>query len=158
MDLLLPVSHLEVSSCHVAVWMIAERESVSLAQEPIAASYIKQGIQAEHLTYNADRGSSVRSKSLALPLAYLDVTQTHSRPYVSNDNPYSEAQFKTLEYSLDCPDRFDSMAEARSWARFVLQWYELVVLWTTTIIDTVAWPDDLSYGPLRASSGRVRTT
>ena len=65
----------------------------------------------------------MRSKSLALLLADLGVTKTHSRPYVSNDNPYSEAQFKTLKYRPDYPNRFGSLADARSWARPFFQWY-----------------------------------
>ncbi len=120
-------------------WMIAERESARLARELIAVSCTKQGIQPEQLTLHADRGSSMRSKSLALLLADLGVTKTHSRPYVSNDNPYSEAQFKTLKYRPDYPDRFGSIADARSWARPFFQWYKLVILWTTTTTGTVVW-------------------
>jgi putative transposase len=107
----------------VVGWMIAERETASLARELITASCTKQGIQPEQLTLHADRGSSMRSKSLALLLADLGVTKTHSRPYVCNDNPYSEAQFKTLKYRPDYPDRFGSLVDARSWARSFFQWY-----------------------------------
>jgi putative transposase len=114
---------LDVFSRYVVGWMIAERESASLARELIATSCTKQGIQPEQLTLHADRGSSMRSKSVALLLADLGVTKTHSRPYVSNDNPYSEAQFKTLKYRPDYPDRFGSLADARSWARSFFQWY-----------------------------------
>jgi putative transposase len=114
---------LDVFSRYVVGWMIAERETASLAQELIAASCTKQGIQPEQLTLHADRGSSMRSKSLALLLADLGVTKTHSRPYVSNDNPYSEAQFKTLKYRPDYPDRFGSLADARCWARPFFRWY-----------------------------------
>jgi putative transposase len=114
---------LDVFSRYVVGWMIAERESASLARELIAATCTKQGIQPEQLTLHADRGSSMRSKSLALLLADLGVTKTHSRPYVSNDNPYSEAQFKTLKYRPDYPDRFGALADARSWARAFFQWY-----------------------------------
>jgi len=114
---------LDVFSRYVVGWMIAEREQASLARELIAATCTKQGIQPEQLTLHADRGSSMRSKSLALLLADLGVTKTHSRPYVSNDNPYSEAQFKTLKYRPDYPDRFGSLADTRSWARSFFQWY-----------------------------------
>jgi putative transposase len=114
---------LDVFSRYVVGWMIAERETASLARELIAASCTKQGIQPEQLTLHADRGSSMRSKSLALLLADLGVTKTHSRPYVSNDNPYSEAQFKTMKYRPDYPDRFGSLADARSWARPFFEWY-----------------------------------
>jgi putative transposase len=114
---------LDVFSRYVVGWMIAERETASLARELIAASCTRQGIQPEQLTLHADRGSSMRSKSLALLLADLGVTKTHSRPYVSNDNPYSEAQFKTLKYRPDYPDRFGSIADARGWARPFFRWY-----------------------------------
>jgi len=114
---------LDVFSRYVVGWMIAERETASLARELIAASCTKQGIQPEQLTLHADRGSSMRSKSLALLLADLGVTKTHSRPYVSNDNPYSEAQFKTMKYRPDYPDRFGSLVDARAWARSFFQWY-----------------------------------
>ena len=114
---------LDVFSRYVVGWMIAEREAASLARELIAATCTKQGIQPEQLTLHADRGSSMRSKSLALLLADLGVTKTHSRPYVSNDNPYSEAQFKTLKYRPDYPDRFGSPADARCWARPFFRWY-----------------------------------
>jgi len=114
---------LDVFSRYVAGWMIAERETASLARELIAASCTQQGINPDQLTLHADRGSSMRSKSVALLLADLGVTKTHSRPYVSNDNPYSEAQFKTLKYRPDYPDRFGSLVDARSWARAFFQWY-----------------------------------
>ena len=114
---------LDVFSRYVVGWMIAERESASLARELIAASCTKQGIEPEQLTLHADRGSSMHSKSVALLLADLGVTKTHSRPYVPNDNPYSEAQFKTLKYRPDYPDRFGSIADARCWARYFFQWY-----------------------------------
>jgi putative transposase len=114
---------LDVFSRYVVGWMIAERESASLARELIAASCTKQGIQREQLTLHADRGNSMHSKSVALLLADLGVTKTHSRPYVPNDNPYSEAQFKTLKYRPDYPDRFGSIADARCWARYFFQWY-----------------------------------
>jgi putative transposase len=114
---------LDIFSRYVVGWMIAERETANLAQELIAATCTKQGIQPEQLTLHADRGSSMRSKSLALLLADLGVTKTHSRPYVCNDNPYSEAQFKTMKYRPDYPDRFGSLADARSWARPFFEWY-----------------------------------
>lgn len=103
--------------------MITERETASLARELVVASCTKQGIQPEQLTLHIDRGSSVRSKSLALLLADLGVTKTHPRPYVCNDYPYSEAQFKTLKYRPDYPDRFGSLVDARAWARSFIQWY-----------------------------------
>jgi len=114
---------LDVFSRYVVGWMIAERESASLAQQLIRETCEKQGIQREQLTVHADRGSSMRSKTVALLLADLGVTKTHSRPYVSNDNPYSESQFKTMKYRPDYPERFGSIQDARTWARFFFRWY-----------------------------------
>ena len=114
---------LDVFSRYVVGWMIAERESATLAQTLIEATCLKEGIQPHQLTLHADRGSSMQSKPVALLLADLGVTKTHSRPYVSNDNPYSESQFKTLKYRPDFPERFGCLVDARGWARSFFQWY-----------------------------------
>jgi putative transposase len=114
---------LDVFSRYVVGWLIAERESASLAEELIAATCLRQNIQPDQLTIHADRGSSMTSKPVAMLLADLGVTKTHSRPHVSNDNPYSEAQFKTLKYRPDYPDRFGCQPDARSWAQEFFQWY-----------------------------------
>jgi putative transposase len=114
---------LDVFSRYVVGWMIAERESATLAQQLLQETCDKQGIQPEQLTVHADRGSSMRSKTVALLLADLGVTKTHSRPYVSNDNPYSESQFKTMKYRPDYPERFGSIQDARVWARSFFSWY-----------------------------------
>lgn len=114
---------LDVFSRYVVGWMIAEREAASLAETLIAETCAKQGIQRDQLTLHADRGSSMRSKPVALLLSDLGVTKTHTRPYTSNDNPYSEAQFKTLKYRPDFPDRFGSVVDARGWAQPFFQWY-----------------------------------
>lgn len=114
---------LDVFSRYVVGWMIAERESASLAQQLIQETCRKQEIQPEQLTVHADRGSSMRSKTVALLLADLGVTKTHSRPYVSNDNPYSESQFKTMKYRPTYPERFGSIQDARAWARSFFRWY-----------------------------------
>jgi len=114
---------LDVFSRYVVGWMVAERESATLAQTLIEATCIKEGIQPHQLTLHADRGSSMQSKSVALLLADLGVTKTHSRPYVSNDNPYSESQFKTLKYRPDFPEQFGCLVDARGWARSFFQWY-----------------------------------
>ena len=114
---------MDVYSRYVVGWLIAERESAHLAEQLIAETCRKQGITAEQLTLHADRGSSMRSKTVALLLADLGVTKTHSRPHVSNDNPYSEAQFKTMKYRPDYPDRFGSIQDARAWAREFFAWY-----------------------------------
>lgn len=114
---------LDVFSRYVVGWLIAERESASLAEELIAATCLRQNIQPQQLTLHADRGSSMTSKPVALLMADLGVTKTHSRPHVSNDNPFSEAQFKTLKYRPDYPGRFGCQVEARSWAQEFFHWY-----------------------------------
>ena len=114
---------LDVFSRYVVGWMIAERESATLAQQLIQETCRKQQIEPEQLTVHADRGSSMRSKTVALLLADLGVTKTHSRPYVSNDNPYSESQFKTMKYRPTYPERFGSIQDARAWARSFFRWY-----------------------------------
>jgi putative transposase len=114
---------IDVFSRYVVGWMIAERESSSLAEELIAATCIRQGIQPGQLTIHADRGSSMTSKPVAFLLADLGVTKTHSRPQVSNDNPYSESHFKTMKYRPDYPDRFGSKQDARIWAEEFFRWY-----------------------------------
>ena len=114
---------LDVFSRYVVGWMIAEREAASLAETLIADTCAKQHIRRDQLTLHADRGSAMRSKPVALLLSDLGVTKTHTRPYTSNDNPYSEAQFKTLKYRPDFPDRFGSVVDARGWANPFFQWY-----------------------------------
>jgi putative transposase len=114
---------LDVYSRYSVGWMIAERESASLAEELIAATCVRQDIQPGQLTIHADRGSSMTSKPVALLMADLGVTKTHSRPHVSNDNPFSESQFKTLKYRPDYPERFGCQPDARAWATEFFQWY-----------------------------------
>jgi putative transposase len=114
---------LDVFSRYVVGWMIAERESATLAQQLIRTTCDKQGIQPGQLTVHADRGSSMRSKTVALLLADLGVTKTHSRPHISNDNPFSESQFKTMKYRPTYPERFGSIQDARIWARSFFRWY-----------------------------------
>ena len=110
------------SRCAVG-WMVATRESAVLAEKLIAATCAKQGISRGQLTIHADRGSSMTSKPVALLLADLGVTQSHSRPHVSNDNPYSEAQFKTLKYRPGFPRRFASIEAARAHCQDFFSWY-----------------------------------
>ena len=114
---------MDIFSRYVVGWLIAERESASLAEELIAATCTRQNINPGQLTIHADRGSSMTSKPVALLMADLGVTKTHSRPHVSNDNPYSEAQFKTMKYRPDFPERFGCLLSARSWAEDFFQWY-----------------------------------
>ena len=114
---------LDVFSRYVVGWLIAERESARLAEHLIGETCAKQGIEPDQLTLHADRGSAMISKTVALLLADLGVTKTHSRPHVSNDNPYSESQFKTMKYRPGYPDRFGSIQDARAWARLFFYWY-----------------------------------
>jgi putative transposase len=114
---------LDVYSRYSVGWLIAERESAALAEELIAATCVRQNIQPGQLTIHADRGSSMTSKPVALLMADLGVTKTHSRPHVSNDNPFSESQFKTLKYRPDYPERFGCQPDARKWANDFFQWY-----------------------------------
>lgn len=106
----------DVFSRHVVSWMVAPRESAALAERLIATAGARQGIRAGQLTVHADRGAAMTSKPVALLLADIGVTKTHSRPQVSNDNPYSEAQFKTLKCRPDFPARVGSLEDARAHA------------------------------------------
>jgi putative transposase len=114
---------LDVFSRYSVGWLIAERESAPLAEELIAATCVRQNIPPGQLTIHADRGSSMTSKPVALLMADLGVIKTHSRPHVSNDNPFSEAQFKTLKYRPDYPARFGCQQDARTWAAEFFHWY-----------------------------------
>lgn len=114
---------LDVFSRYAVGWMIAEVESADLAQRLIAETCRKCAIQPGTLTIHADRGAPMTSKAVAQLLEDLGVSKSHSRPYTSNDNPFSEAQFKTMKYRPDYPDRFADMAQARSWAVSFFAWY-----------------------------------
>jgi putative transposase len=114
---------LDVFSRYVVGWLVAERESAELAERLIAETCEKQGIQPGQLTIHADRGSAMTSKPVAFLLADLGVTKTHSRPQVSNDNPFSESQFKTLKYRPDFPERFGCLADVRTWGQAFFAWY-----------------------------------
>jgi putative transposase len=114
---------LDIYSRYVAGWMVATCESAALAEKLIAAACAKQRISRGQLSIHADRGSSMTSKPVALLLADLGVTQSHSRPHVSNDNPYSEAQFKTLKYRPAFPARFPSIEAARAHCQDFFPWY-----------------------------------
>ena len=114
---------LDIYSRYVTGWRVAHREHADLAERLIAETIAKQDVPAGQLTLHADRGSSMISKPVAFLLADLGVTKTHSRPHVSNDNPYSEAQFKTLKYRPGFPDRFVSIEEARAFCQDFFRWY-----------------------------------
>ncbi len=114
---------LDVFSRYVTGWMIAHRESAQLARTLIEDTCRKQQIEPGQLTIHADRGSSMTSKPVAFLLADLGVTKTHSRPYVSDDNPYSESQFRTMKYRPDFPDRFGSIQDSRAFSQIFFAWY-----------------------------------
>jgi len=114
---------LDVFSRYVVGWMIAECEAASLAHKLISDTCERQRIVRGQLTLHADRGSSMTSKSVALLLADLGVTKTHSRPHVSDDNPFSEAHFKTMKYRPETPPRFGGLEHARGWGSDLVGWY-----------------------------------
>ena len=114
---------LDVFSRYVVGWMVAPRESAELAKKLIEETCAKQDIQPNQLVIHADRGSAMRSKPVALLLADLSVTKTHSRPYTSNDNPYSESQFRTLKYRPEFPDRFGCIQDSRAFGHTFFPWY-----------------------------------
>jgi putative transposase len=114
---------MDIYSRYIVGWMVAHREQKALAKRLIEESCSKQNIQPRQLTLHADRGSSMKSKVVANLLADLGVTKTHSRPHVSNDNPYSEAQFKTLKYCPGFPERFGSIQDSRSFCQYFFKWY-----------------------------------
>jgi putative transposase len=114
---------LDIFSRYVVGWMIAPQESAELAEKLIADSVAKQAIMPGTLTLHADRGSSMRSKPVAALLVDLEVAKSHSRPYVSDDNPFSEAQFKTLKYRPEFPARFGCIEDARTHCQQFFAWY-----------------------------------
>jgi putative transposase len=114
---------LDLFSRYVVGWMVASHESSALAKRLIAETCEKQNVLPGQLTIHADRGSSMKSKPVALLLADLGITKSHSRPHVSDDNPFSESQFKTLKYRPGFPDRFGSIQDARFFCRDFFPWY-----------------------------------
>jgi putative transposase len=114
---------LDIFSRYVVGWMVAHREQDSLAKRLIEETCQKQGIQPGQLTVHADRGPSMRSNLVAHLLTDLGIAKTHSRPHVSDDNPYSEAQFKTLKYCPQFPERFGSIQDSRSFCQGFFNWY-----------------------------------
>jgi putative transposase len=108
---------LDIFSRFVVGWLIAERESAELAQQLIADTVARHDVEPGMLTLHADRGAAMRSKPVASLLVDLDVAKSHSRPHVSDDNPYSESQFKTMKYRPDFPARFGCIEDARAHCR-----------------------------------------
>ena len=114
---------LDVFSRYVVGWMIAPRESSALATKLIEETCEKHLILPDQLTIHADRGSSMRSKPVAFLLADLSITKTHSRPYTSNDNPYSESHFRTMKYRPEFPDRFGCLQDSHAFCQRFFPWY-----------------------------------
>lgn len=114
---------IDVFSRMVVGWMIAPHESAVLAEKLIRETCERQGIAREQLTLHADRGSSMKSTLVAMLLSDLGVIKTHSRPHVSNDNPYSESAFKTMKYRPGFPERFGSIEDARAHFVCFFDWY-----------------------------------
>lgn len=114
---------IDIYSRYVVAWMVAPTENAELAKDFIAAAIDAQGIERDQLTIHADRGSSMTSKPVAQLLVDLGVTRTHSRPHISNDNPYSEANFKTLKYCPAFPGRFGSIQDARAFCASFFEYY-----------------------------------
>ena len=114
---------IDIFSRYVPGWLLAHRESSELAERLLGETIHKQNIMAHQLTIHADRGTSMASKPVALLLADLGVIKSHSRPHCSNDNPYSEAQFKTLKYRPEFPERFGSIENGRAFCQRFFRWY-----------------------------------
>jgi putative transposase len=138
---------IDIYSRYVVGWMVAERESAALAEKLLADTIAKQGIDRDTLSIHADNGSSMASKPVAFLLADLGVTKTHSRPHTSNDNPFSEAHFRTLKYRPDFPDTFGSLEDARAFCRRFFTWYN-----TEHRHSGIAWhtPHNVHYGHAEA--------
>jgi len=138
---------IDIYSRYVVGWLLAERESALLAEKLLADTIAKQHIDRDTLTIHADNGSSMASKPVAFLLADLGVTKTHSRPHTSNDNPFSEAQFRTLKYRPDFPDRFGCIEDARAFCQRFFRWYN-----TQHRHSGIAWhiPENVHYGQSEA--------
>lgn len=146
---------LDIFSRCVVGWLVADRETSSLARELIRATLEKQGISRDSLTIHADRGSSMVSKPVALLLSELGITKSHSRPYTSNDNPFSEAHFKTLKYHPSYPDRFGSLEDAQSYFGTLFRWYNVEHRHSGLALLT---PADVHYGRAEAILARRSAT
>lgn len=114
---------LDIFTRSVVGWTVAERESETIATDLIQRITSQRGIDPDQLTLHADRGSPMTAGSMIELLDTLSIRRSHSRPRVSNDNPYSEAQFKTMKYHWDYPERFGTIQDARKWVRDFMKWY-----------------------------------
>ena len=142
---------LDVYSRYAVAWLVAPRESARLAEELIAEAIYQQHISHGELTLHADRGSSMTSKTVTQLLADLGVLQSHSRPHQSNDNPFSESQFKTLKYCPTFPKRFAGIDHARRFTDVFFDHYNHQHHHAGIGLHT---PADVHYG--RAAAVRAR--
>jgi len=134
---------LDIYSRYVVGWMVAAREAAVLAERLLADTLAAQGVEPGRLTVHADRGTSMTSKPVAMLLADLGVTKSHSRPHVSNDNPYSESQFKTLKHHPTFPERFGCVQDARVFCQGFFGWYNFEHRHSGIALLT---PADVHYG------------
>ena len=114
---------IDIFSRHVVAWTVAGAEDGELAKTLIEAALIEHGVARDQLSLHADRGSAMTSKPVVQLLIDLGVARTHSRPKVSNDNPYSESNFKTLKYCPAFPERFGSIQDAREFCTAFFDYY-----------------------------------
>lgn len=114
---------IDIFSRYVVGWMLARREAGCLAEKLIEDTCQRQNIEPHQLTIHSDRGPAMQSKPVVHLLARLDITKSNSRPYVSDDNPFSESQFKTMKYCPTFPDRFGSFEDAHSFCETFFPWY-----------------------------------
>jgi len=142
---------IDIYSRYVTGWMLARHERAALAEALLAESVANQGVAPGQLTIHADRGTSMASKPVAFLLADLGVTKSHNRPHCSNDNPYSEAHFRTLKYRPSFPGRFGSFEDALSFCRRFFRWYNAEHRHSGVGFHT---PADVHYG--RAELVRAR--
>lgn len=146
---------MDIFSRKVVSWLVADAENTALAKQLIGEAYQREGVQPTVLTLHADRGSAMKSKALGQFLADLGITKTHSRPKVSNDNPFSEALFKTLKYCPKFPKRFGCTNDAQAFCRAFFRWYNHDHLHSG--IGFIA-PNDLHYGRASTIARQRQTT
>jgi len=146
---------IDIFSRLVVGWMLADRECGELARKLLEKSYRKHGVEPGQLTVHADRGAPMKSKTLKQLLSDLDVQTSHSRPRVSNDNPFSESGFKTMKYSADFPARFGSFEEAEAFCQEYFVWYNEARYHTGIALLT---PAQVHYGKAEAILAKRQAT
>ncbi|MFF3159900.1 transposase [Streptomyces sp. NPDC057910] len=114
---------IDIYSRYTTGWMIATAENKELAEQFLSSTILKYEVERGRLTVHSDRGSPMVAENVAQMMSNLGVTKSHSRPKTSNDNPYSESQYKTLKHRHDFPDRFGCIKNARAWCEDFFDWY-----------------------------------